>query len=343
MSVIDSSSCEASDTIIVKNSMVSAQFQSLDTVLCKNYNSFHFKNSSFLKNDTLKSVQWKLSDNSSYADTALKKSFKSAGIFTIKLIVNTKNGCMDSVSKKVVVNPNADKGFSINQSNQCFKGHNFIFKDTSKVLGGKITSHFWNFGDGTTDSLSTIFSKKYSRDSTYNIILVVTTDKGCKDTLTKRVTIFPNPKSDFSINQVIQCFNYNNYDFKNLSNHGADNIVNYFWDFGDSKTANLKDITNKRYAKSDSFEVKLLAVSKYGCKDSITQKIYINPNTTVDFTINNPSQCFNQHDFNFNNSSTILNGTFNCKWEFGDGDSLFTKDIVSKKYNLHSAFSYYYR
>jgi gliding motility-associated-like protein len=338
LNVKDSLNCIGSDTIFVKNSTVSAGVSLSDTGMCENYNSFYFKNKSVFKQDSLESILWKLSDNTSYSDSVIIKSFKTVEDFTVKLVVTSINGCKDSVSKKIVIYPNSEIGFSINQSNQCFKGHNFIFKDTSKILGGKITSHFWNFGDGTTDSISTIFSKKYRRDSAYNVILVVATDKGCKDTISKIVTLHSNPESDFSINQYIQCFKYNSYDFKNLSTHGADSIVNYFWDFGDSKTANLRDITNKRYAKSDSFEVKLLAVSKYGCKDSITQKVYINPNTTVDFTINNPSQCFNQHDFNFNNSSTILNGTFNCKWELGDGDSLFTKDIVSKKYNKDSTY-----
>jgi gliding motility-associated-like protein len=339
LKVTDSSMCVASDTIIIENPFVAALFTISDTAQCKNNNSFQLRNKSIFKEDSLKSVIWKLSDNTSYTDSVFIKSFNTADSFTIKLIVGS-NGCKDSLSKKVVVHPNAGIGFSVNKSIQCFNGHDFIFQDTSNVLNGSINSYRWDLGDGDTAITKNIPSKIYSVDSTYKITLITTTDKGCKDTLSKIVTVYPDPKADFSINQPTQCYKYNRYDFTNLSSIKTENKIDNFWNFGDSKMDTTKDVSQKKYATSDSFAVQLLVISNNGCRDSLIKKVYVNPNTNVDFSINENPQCFNGHDFVFTNISNLSSGSISSyDWKLGDGNTATTKDISSKKYSKDSAYT----
>lgn len=339
LTATDSLKCVASDTLVVKNPLLSASFTIDNNEQCKNYNRFQFKNTTIFTNDSLKSLVWKLSDNTSYADSGFIKSFSTADSFHVKLIVNSLNGCKDSVSKLVVVHPNTEIGFSTNKFIQCFNGHDFIFRDTSTILRGSIQSYRWNLGDGDTANSKDISSKKYSLDSTYNITLITATDRGCKDTLRKIMTVYPNPKAVFSINRAIQCFNYNRFDYKNLSHIKAGKIVNNIWDLGDSKRDTSKNIVQKKYATSDSFNIQLLVISEYGCRDSLSNKVFVNPNTNSDFSINRNPQCFNGHNFIFTNASKLLNGTIRSyNWELGDGDIDTAKDILSKKYGKESTY-----
>lgn len=338
--VTDSLKCVASDTISIENPFVSALFTISDTAECKNNNSFQLRNKSIFKDDSLKTILWKLSDNTSYTDSVFIKSFNTADSFNIKLIVSSIRGCKDSLSKKIVVHPNTRVGFSINKSIQCFNGHDFIFQDTSSVLKGSINSYKWDLGDGDTAITKNIPSKMYSVDSTYKITLITTTDKGCKDTLSKMANVYPDPKADFSINQPTQCYNYNRYDFTNLSSIKTGNKIDNFWNFGDSKMDTTKDVAQKKYATSDSFAVQLLVISNNGCRDSLIKKVYVNPNTNVDFSINKNPQCFNGHDFVFTNISTLSSGSISSyDWKLGDGSTTSTKDISSKKYSTDSAYT----
>jgi gliding motility-associated-like protein len=337
LTATDSAKCIVSDTIVIKNPIAMAKFTPNDTSVCKNYNLFQFKNTSVFKDDELKSLVWKLSDNTSYTDTVFEKSFSTADSFIIRLSINSKNGCKDSLSKAIFVHPNSSIGFSINKTPQCFNGHDFVLTNNSTVSKGSF-SNYWKLGDGDTSITKDISSKKYKQDSSFNITLLTTTDKNCKDTLTKTVVVNPSPKSVYTINQVTQCFTYNSYDFTNSSTIRTGSIASQIWDFGDTKTATTKDITKQKYATVDSFSVMLLNISDQGCRDSVSKKVYVNPNTTIGFSINKTPQCYNGHDFVFTNSSAVSKGTLSYDWNFGDGNTATTQDIASKKYSIDSSY-----
>lgn len=331
--------CSGYDTISVSNSTLSTGFTIKDTIIkCFNYNSFTFTNTTTLKFDTLKTCLWKFSDNTTYSDTVLKKSFGKADSFNVKLVVTSKYGCRDSLSKYVIVHPNTTIGFSVNKTPQCFNGHDFILTNNSTVSKGSISKYFWKLGEGDTAITKDISSKKYKKDSTYNVALITTTDKGCKDTISKTVVINPNPKAVYSINFPTQCFTFNSYDFTNSSSIRTGNISKNIWDFGDGRTDTTKTITAKKYTSADSFNVQLLTISDKGCRDSISKKVYVDPNTSIGFGINKTPQCFNGHDFVYTNSSTLSKGTLTYAWTFGDGTTSTNKDISTKQYSLDSTY-----
>ena len=333
----DTAKCILADTIIIKSSGVSTQFMPNDTVVCNNYHSIEFKNRTVFSYDTLKTLLWKFSDNTNSSDSVLKKTFSTVDSFRVKLVVTSKYGCRDSLSKYVVVNPNTSIDFSINTSTQCFNGHDFVLTNKSTVSKGTI-SYWWNFGDGNTATSKDISSKKYAQDSTYLISLITTTSKGCKDTISKTVVVNASPKSAYSINQSTQCFTFHSYDFTNSSTIRTGKISKTVWNFGDGKSDTTKHIAAKKYSTVDSFSVMLLSISDKGCRDSITQKAYITPNTAINFSINKTPQCFNGHDFVLTNGSTVSKGSYSSIWRFGDGDTAITKDITSKKYAKDSTY-----
>lgn len=70
-----------------------------------------------------------------------------------------------------------------------------------------------------------------------------------------------------------------------------------------------------------------------GCNLSSTAiDIFVNPTPVVDFGTNALIQCFNGHQFNFTNNSTIAFGTMNYDWNMGDGSPVLTTRDVSYSY-----------
>ncbi|MBK7958710.1 MAG: M4 family metallopeptidase [Bacteroidetes bacterium] len=91
-----------------------------------------------------------------------------------------------SISKPI---PKA--GFTINSASQCLPGNNFIFTDTTTLSVGTMTRE-WKFSYATNGSISPI-SKTFPSVNTYTAKLIVTTNNGCKDSITKTVTVNPQP------------------------------------------------------------------------------------------------------------------------------------------------------
>ncbi len=65
-----------------------------------------------------------------------------------------------------------------------------------------------------------------------------------------------------------------------------------------------------------------------GCNLSSTDiNITVNPTPVAGFNLNALIQCFNGHQFNFTNTSTIAFGTMQYNWNLGDGTILTTPDV----------------
>jgi len=215
----------------------------------------------------------------------------------------------------VIENPKPLAAFTTNVANQCLSGNLYNFTNTSSISSGTI-SYLWSFGDGNTATTSNA-TYSYTTAGTYTVKLVVTSSLGCKDSTTRSVTVFPKPAVDFTVNSLSQCVNGNSFVFTNNSTISTGTIT-YIWRFGDG---NLATTTNASYTYTlpGTYVVKLIATSNNGCSDSTTQTVTVNPNPTVDFSINNPAQCLFVNQFVFTNNSTISAGTLSHTWDFGNG------------------------
>ncbi|MBN9298860.1 MAG: gliding motility-associated C-terminal domain-containing protein [Filimonas sp.] len=79
--------------------------------------------------------------------------------------------------------------FTINNVVQCQTGNNFVFTNISTVLSGTLT-YQWNLGDGTTATTQDA-TRSYGSANTYNVTMIATSDRLCKDTVQKTVTVNP--------------------------------------------------------------------------------------------------------------------------------------------------------
>jgi len=284
-----------------------------DTFDCFKTNNFKFDNNTSISAGTFTNY-WNFGDNTTSTSLSPNKTYSSTGTFTVKYIATSNFGCKDSITKKVIIYPNPVTGFTINDSDQCTNLNNFSFSNSSSIASGTF-SNTWYFGDMTGASNSSP-SKIYLTSGIYNVKLVITSGFGCKDSLIKKVYVRPVPVTAFSINDSNQCLRTNSVHFNNITSISSGSFTNW-WNFGNNTFSTLLTPTIK-YSAEDTYTVKLVTTSNYGCKDSISRKVYVNPHPQTSFLVNDSTQCIKDNNFVFTNSTSINKGSFSNHWDFGD-------------------------
>lgn len=287
-----------------------------DSTQCLTGNRFDFTNTSSVSSGTL-SYNWTFGDNTYSTQNNPSHTYSAPGYFTVKLVVTTDKACKDSFETIVNVHPQPVASFTINQDTQCFKGHSFIFTNTSTLSTGSMTN-IWYHGDGNS-SVAQHLTKTYSSYGTYNVKLVVNSDKSCSDSVVKTIKIDPSPAVAFSVNDTDQCKNSNQFNFTNNSSIAA-GTLDYQWNFGDGTTSTQQSPLHS-YSLAGNYEVKLVANNNNNCRDSMTALVYVYPSPIAGFNVNDTDQCSKQNMFIFSNTTTVSSGTLNYLWVFGDGNS----------------------
>ncbi len=328
--VVSSGVC-ASDTstayLISVNLNPSVGFTSNTANQCLITNSYSFVDTSKISSGTIISRLWTLGNGDTTSIINPIKVFSNAGTYNIKLLTISDNGCKDSLTKTVIVYPNTTIGFKINNSIQCVN-NSYFFTDTSTISSGTFT-RLWNFGDAST-SASSPFTKTYSNTNTYQVLLVTTSNFGCKDSITKTVIVNPNPSVGFNINTANQCLKTNSYLFSDTSKISS-GTLSRLWTLGNGDTTSIIN-PSKVFSNAGTYNIKLLAISDLGCKDSITKSVVVYPNTNIGFKINNATQCLNGNSFLYTDTSSLSSGTYSRVWNFGDASSTVTTSPFIKNY-----------
>jgi len=185
------------------------------------------------------------------------------------------------------------------------------FVDQSTVSNGNLTNWQWDFGDGSNSTAQNP-THGYSSAGDFNVQLIVTSDLGCVDSITKTQTVKVAPVA--SIGPVDACSGLN-ITFSNLSDPTASD---FWWDFG---TGNPADTSNAfeptfTYPSYGSYTVTLLAQKNTGCQTSATYVLNISELTT-DFTMVDTA-CVNS--IVSMTDQTVSAATMTqWEWDFGDG------------------------
>jgi gliding motility-associated-like protein len=119
--------------------------------------------------------------------------FTNAGIYNIRLKVASGTTCIDSISQPISVFPGFFPDFTV--AGQC-KNTPIQFQDISTTLYGVIDSWKWNFGDPASASNTSTLQNPthiYAGATSYNVNFIVTSSKGCIDTVPKTIVITDKP------------------------------------------------------------------------------------------------------------------------------------------------------
>ncbi|MBN4051325.1 PKD domain-containing protein, partial [bacterium AH-315-M05] len=170
---------------IVVSPLPSANFTSTD--VCLNQTNV-FTDISTISSGAITQWQWDFGDGLGVSSIQNPTyTYSIPGTFTVTLTVTSDSGCTDVVSSPVEVYPLPLANFTT--ANVCLSD-SAVFVDISTISSGFINSWQWDFGDGNTSIIQNP-SHLYADSGTYNVILTVTSDQGCIDSITQTITIYP--------------------------------------------------------------------------------------------------------------------------------------------------------
>ena len=204
-----------------------------------------------------------------------------------------------------------------------------LLTDSSFINFGTLFSWAWKFDDGNFSTQQSP-SHNYSNSGTYNVSLLVTTSDGCKDSVTKSVTVFPKPVADFSFTNKCDGTPLPFSNTSTINNPGV--ITNWSWAFGDNTSATGSS-TSHIYSGPGNYNVTLIVNSGNSCADTIIHQVTVFNNPVVSFT--HSDVCLGD-SIHFTNTSTVnvpdvISGYL---WVYGDGSPTSTTISPSHIYTI---------
>ena len=235
--------------------------------------------------------------------------YSSAGTYNPTLIVASENGCLNTISKPVLVY--AIPEVNIDISSSCLGNEN-IFTSNTSVPDGFIDLFTWDFGDSSFLSDKSNTTHVYSNYGQYNVSLNVISNFGCTSTTSAIAHVYPNPEVYFlseykCIGDVTK--------FTDKTNLSEGMILSYYWDFGDGSTSILRN-PSYQYNSIGSYQTYLEVISSDNCSSSIEKTVIIHDLPDVDFVVDR--DVCEDEEIAFYDQSLDKGEIIKWEWAFGD-------------------------
>ena len=260
------------DTVTI-GAMPRPDFAINDPGQCIRPQNFVFQNNGSIASGMFNSL-WHFGDTDTAQQLNSSHKYPTHGKYTVRNILTSNYGCMDSLDKVVWVYPNSNARFTTNDSDQCANQQNYIFTNTSAIPTGNIKSIRWELGNGKSGT-SQIINSYYPSSGSYRILLETTSDSGCLDSFYNLIKVYPKPASAFLVNDSAQCLFQNDYLF---TDNSFDSIgVNlYQWNINGEQTQTTK-AANYIFKTPGYKKITLVSTSLRGCRDTISRLVYVKP------------------------------------------------------------------
>jgi gliding motility-associated-like protein len=156
--------------------------------VCEGVNSL-FIDSSTVNGSTINNWNWTFGDGGFGSIQNPIYTYVNSGSYNVNLIVQSAQGCSDTITKTITIQGPPTAAFSSAPSSVKV-GEDFSFTDLSFA---NIASWDWDFGDtlGTSTSQNPLYS--YDEKGNYVVCLSVTDLLGCKDSVCQEVIVFMPP------------------------------------------------------------------------------------------------------------------------------------------------------
>ncbi len=302
----------------------------------------------------IKDWLWEFGDNISQSGPFLSSTshaYLTSGWKTVKLTITDADGCRNTISKSVYINPAPIASFSFTPD--ACEGQAVQFDDHSQA-GGDLNAYVvkweWFWGDGSLPSPEVITNSQTVSHTfpivpgmyTWPVKLRVTTNYGCISEITIPVTLKASPVTFFEVEPLTpQCMSPQSVRFQDrtVTSSATGPITNWVWDFADG-TATVSGISNPSHVfiNAGSYAVSLTVTTANGCSKTYvaTPPVVVNQRPVADFTANTP--CENNPTVFTSNSTPNATAITSYLWEFGDGNTS-TQPSPSHTYLTYGNYS----
>jgi len=301
--ITDNAGCFVYDTInvIVDNPHLSSIPENNLVTACSGEKLF------ILSGSPLDSVFWSTGSNENYIQLSTSQS--NLSVYAI-----TQAGCILHDTFNVTIAgqaPTAD----FTSSSLCQNAITSFTDLSAPPSGDVISSWKWNFSNNTTatqQNPSTVFTSL----GTVSAALKITTNRGCTDSLYKTFTVYKRPKAGFY--NLLACSG-NPTTFVDTSRAGSGTLSTYFWNFAGLGSSNN---TTPVFSFPDvaTYNVFHQVTNSYGCTDTITRSVFINPSPVSNFSFD--SVCVGGTSYTSFKYLPTIQSPFTIdifNWDFGDG------------------------
>lgn len=204
--------------------------------------------------------------------------------------------------------------------NKCY-GVAVTFQNNSSISSGAPITYDWNFGDLTAHSTAANPSHLYTNPGPYKVTLVASAN-GCSASVTRNAYTFARPVANFVPPGAPVCAGSPAM-MVNTTTILSGN-VGASWNFGDGTLSTVTD-GQHAYAAAGTYPVKLIAVSEFGCSDSVTKSVAIKATPAPSFTT---SQFCSKQSTNFANTTLEAIANPSYEWTFSDNFTSIQKSVT---------------
>jgi gliding motility-associated-like protein len=265
-------------------------------------------------NSLINGWQWNFGDGSAvnYLQNPVYL-FASDATYQVQLIVQSDQGCRDTVYHDVWVNPTPE--IFISGTDVCIGGQTQFF-NASVPQDATVTSWSWNFGNGQT-AQGIAATHDYSTHGDYTVTLIATTDSACTATGTTIARVFPNPVPQFTVLGAEGCEPHT-VSFFNNSTVATGGLAAFTWNFGYGDDSDVASPTMTYADTVGTFDVTLTAVSNQGCVATLVESNAVTVHVTpvASYTQSVTKTTVDKPVVSFVNTSQ---DALIYSWDFGNG------------------------
>jgi PKD repeat protein len=295
---------------------------------------------------TIASWQWNFGDGSplliipgSAGSGDTSHIYLAENIYPVVLTVTNTFGCFDTIQKSAELFPCILASFSHSDTLLCAR-YNIAFADSSLPVS-IINQWHWIFGDGldtTYTHHAPVIHHTYASAGVFGVRLIIhatipASGRSFLDSTLQSIVVHATPLAYFSNVSVCR---KEVTTFHDTSNVFGTPIRSWKWVFGESYSGSsdssiLKNPTHK-YDSAGTYNVKMVVMNGFGCKDSIIKPttVFQIPTAIFDHT----NACSGKPTY-FADSSQMADTARIINWVWNFGEATSQKDTSHLKDPIH--------
>lgn len=225
---------------------------------------------------TVDNLFW-LVDGAVYTTASINPLFATDGSYAVELIVESDNGCRDTLNNTVAVHPLPVLSFTSSVDSGCVP-LDVSAQSASTIVKGSIRSFTYQWGDGSSTTTNDS-SHTYAIPGTYSIKVIGESDQGCVDSvrLSNTIRVFENPVADFTYSPTEPSTLTEFVEFKDSSKGDA---TKWEWEISDGSSYSGSLVAHN-FSDSGSYSITLNIADDNGCEHDTTKRIYVNADLYV--------------------------------------------------------------
>jgi gliding motility-associated-like protein len=278
LKVVNSFGYEDSATTTVRiNALPTVNFGY--TEVCKGLLSKFSDSSSVNLPSSIASRVWSYGDGSTGTGPLVNYPYAAAGVYNVRLVVTTTEGCMDSTDKTVRVFPKPYVDFPTPSS--CVNDTAVFLRFRNTNPPDNQVAYTW-YVDGAFQKIDTMIKYKFTTPGLHSAKMVAVTGSGCADSTTKNFTIQYLPVPNFTAPSV--CVTDSAYFLRVRNTVPSESLLTWRWKVDGVIKSN--DTAFKfKFSTPGLHSVQLKGTSVQGCKDSITKTFTVHGLPIPGFTV----------------------------------------------------------